>query len=86
MVKKASRDLKIQHSLSRKRSQTTRDAEGSAYTLVNHKKNGGTDTSLNSQSFAYQRDTVNKVTKVKPLNKDLQEPNQSLREGRRNQL
>ena len=68
LVKKAARDLKVQRSLSRKRSQTTRDQQVSSYSVVDHK--GGQTT---KKDFVYERDTVKKVAKVATLNRDLQE-------------
>jgi len=67
LVKKASRDLKIQKSLTRKRSETTRELQVSSYSIVNH-KNGETQ-----KDFVYERDTVNKTAKISTLNQDLQE-------------
>jgi hypothetical protein len=81
LVKKASKDLKTQRSLSRKRSQTVRaQPQTSSYTIVNHTK-GHTQ-----KDYVYERDTVNKTAKVKPLDNTLQESRQSMRGSLRSRV
>eukprot|EP00347_Sterkiella_histriomuscorum_P013163 403365769 len=84
LVKKAAKDLKVQKSLSRKRSETTRDQQVSSYTIINHKKI--VDGQSAQKSFAYERDPVNKVAKVQNLNKDLQQARQSRNDQRNSSI
>ena len=60
VVKKASKDLKIQRSLSRKRAATTRSLSSGGFSIINH--------SVDKQSdFNYERNSVTKKVKVQPM-------------------
>lgn len=78
LVKKANKDLKIQRSLTRNRSQTTRDISNGvrrSFSIINHVKKS-IDTSIDfdgKKDFTYETDHVNKIAKVKELNRDLLE-------------
>ena len=80
VVKKAAKDLKIERSLSRKRSETTRDLQVSSYSIVDHRSGN------NKSDFVYERDTVNKVAKVSTLNQDLMTENQRSRSAVKERL
>jgi len=56
LVRRASKDIKISRSLNRKRSETSRQAAGGRFSIV--------DQSQNRKDYSYERDTINKVAKV----------------------
>ena len=60
VVRKASRDLKIKSSLSRRRVATSRSTERGTFTVQSH-------MSGTQQDFNYERNSVTKSTKVYPM-------------------
>ena len=59
LVRKAAKDIKISHSLNRKRSETSRSAQGGRFSIV--------DRESKRTDFSYERDAINKVAKVTPI-------------------
>lgn len=81
VVRRKAKDVRVQRSLSRKRSQTTREGQSSAYSVVEHGKGG-----LSKRDFVYERDEVRKVARVKALNGDLVDQRRNLNDSRRVQV
>lgn len=63
LVRKAAKDIKIAHSLNRKRSEIAKSAHGGRFSIV--------DRECKRTDYSYERDAVNKVAKVTSISDSL---------------